>query len=75
MFLLTQFLSILSVKVTFPHNLEYSYSALPACEGPYAATISETEGKINILYGMWGAEKGQVPDQKAMAYSRRGRPG
>ena len=67
MFLLTQFLWILPVKVTFPHNLEYSYSVLPVCVGPYAATISETEGKINTLYGKWGAEKGQVPDQKAMA--------
>ena len=52
MFPLTHFLSILTVKVTFPHNVEYSYSVLPVCVGPYAAAISETEGKISILYEM-----------------------
>ena len=55
MFPLTHFLSILTVKVTFPHNMEYSYTVLPVCVGPYAAAISETEGKISILYEMWGA--------------------
>lgn len=42
-------LLILNVKVILPHKyLERSYSVLPVCAGPYAARISETEGKMNI---------------------------
>lgn len=49
MFLLTKPLSVLTVKVTLPNkNLEFNYSLLPDCSGPYATTINETEGKINI---------------------------
>lgn len=49
MFLLTHFLSVLTVKVTLPNkHLEHSYSVLPVCAGPYAATVIETEGKINV---------------------------
>lgn len=53
MFLLTQLLSILTVKVTLSHKyLERRYSVLPVCAGPYAATVSEAEGKIHVPHEM-----------------------
>lgn len=65
-------ISFNSVKVTLANKyLEHSSPVLPACAGPYAATISETDGEISIPCEMCGARHAQVPNQKATAESRR----